>query len=335
MKKKIAMVLLVTVMATSVFAGCGNSVEGNGKVQAAMADAGNSQEDSEGKAEGTDAGESTPEATAEPTAQPTPKATAEPTAEPTEEPTTGSSQGTAANDSAGVNNTSATNQPANQSTSNQSTQQSGSTGTAASASDSVANNQDNQSTTTDVQTSNYLSQSFINYLNQQRSAAGLPEITWNSGLELLALTRAKEISENFNHPTVMEASEIILATDSSDPASWYNSWHDSEGHRLVLEDKWMTDGACAVYQVGNYYYVIFACNVNYGQEYVQEQFDQGNMQEYTWTASDGTEVTGYHSEGSYTINPDSEEDLQAAEERAEEAGEEWVDPTTFDWGSGQ
>lgn len=299
MKKKIAMVLLVTVMATSVFAGCGNSVEGNGKVQAAMADAGNSQEDSEGKAEGTEAGESTPEATAEPTAQPTPKATAEPTAEPTEEPTTGSSQGTAANDSAGVNNTSATNQPANQSTSNQSTQQSGSTGTAASANDSVANNQDNQSTTTDVQTSNYLSQAFVNYLNEQRAAAGLSQITWNSGLESLALTRAQGISSDFSHNGAT-TSENILAIDSSDPSSWFSTWYDSDGHRLFMMDSYLTDGACGVYQVGNYYYVAFVGNAVKDASYVQEQIDNGEMRDVTWTTDDGREITDQVSDGVYT-----------------------------------
>lgn len=56
-----------------------------------------------------------------------------------------------------------------------------SAGTAASADDSISGN-------TETQTSNYLSQAFVNYLNQQRSAAGLNQITWNSGLESLALT---------------------------------------------------------------------------------------------------------------------------------------------------
>ena len=42
MKKKIVTVLLITVMTASVFAGCGNRMEGDGKVQA-MADAKSSQ----------------------------------------------------------------------------------------------------------------------------------------------------------------------------------------------------------------------------------------------------------------------------------------------------
>jgi len=131
----------------------------------------------------------------------------------------------------------------------------------------------------------------------------------------------------------MEASEIILATGSSDVSSWYTSWYDSEGHRLVLQDKYMTEGACAVYQVGDYYYVVFVCNVDHNWEYLQDQFDAGNMEEYTWTASDGTVITGYYSKGGYAFDPNNEEEVAEAKRRVEEAGGEGVDPSTFDWGS--
>ncbi len=56
MKKKIVMALLIAAMTASVFAGCGNRMEGDGKVHA-MADAESSQDgnaDSQGtRAEGT------------------------------------------------------------------------------------------------------------------------------------------------------------------------------------------------------------------------------------------------------------------------------------------
>ena len=85
MKKKIVTVLLITVMTASVFAGCGNRMEGDGKVQA-MADAESSQngnDDSrESGAEGTGAMESEPTETAEPTEEPPSEETPEPTAEP-------------------------------------------------------------------------------------------------------------------------------------------------------------------------------------------------------------------------------------------------------------
>ena len=81
MKKKIVMALLITVMTASVFAGCGNRMEGDGKVQA-MADAESSQngnDDSrESGAEGTGAMEFKPEETAEPTEEPASEGTAEP-----------------------------------------------------------------------------------------------------------------------------------------------------------------------------------------------------------------------------------------------------------------
>ncbi len=78
MKKKIVTALLITAITASIFAGCGNRVEGDGKVQA-MADAESSQESG---AEGTGAMESEPEETAEPTEEPSAEETPAPTAEP-------------------------------------------------------------------------------------------------------------------------------------------------------------------------------------------------------------------------------------------------------------
>ena len=85
MKKKIVMALLITAMTASVFAGCGNRMEGDGRVQA-MADAESSQDGNadsrESGAEGTGAVESEPEETAEPTEEPSSEETPAPTAEP-------------------------------------------------------------------------------------------------------------------------------------------------------------------------------------------------------------------------------------------------------------
>ena len=85
MKKKIVTALLITAMTASVFAGCGNRMEGDGKVQA-MADAESSQDGNvdsrESGAEGTGTMESEPEETAEPTEEPSAEETPEPTAKP-------------------------------------------------------------------------------------------------------------------------------------------------------------------------------------------------------------------------------------------------------------
>ena len=85
MKKKIVTALLITAMTASVFAGCGNRMEGDGKVQA-MADAESSQDGNadsqESGAEGTGTMESEPEETVEPTEEPSAEETPEPTAEP-------------------------------------------------------------------------------------------------------------------------------------------------------------------------------------------------------------------------------------------------------------
>ena len=108
MKKKIVTVLLITVMTASVFAGCGNRMEGDGKVQA-MADAESSQngnDDSrESGAEGTGAVDSETEETAEPTEEPEPAS--EGISEPTAEPETGSeaSSGGNADESGSVTQT--------------------------------------------------------------------------------------------------------------------------------------------------------------------------------------------------------------------------------------
>ncbi len=85
MKKKIVTALLITAMTASVFAGCGNRMEGDGRVQA-MAGAESGQDGNadsqESGAEGTGAMESEPEETAEPTEEPSAEETPEPTAEP-------------------------------------------------------------------------------------------------------------------------------------------------------------------------------------------------------------------------------------------------------------
>ncbi len=85
MKKKIMTALLITAMTASVFAGCGNRMEGDGRVQA-MADAESSQDGNadsqESGAEETGAMESEPRETAEPTEEPSSEETPEPTAEP-------------------------------------------------------------------------------------------------------------------------------------------------------------------------------------------------------------------------------------------------------------
>ena len=82
MRRKILVALLAATLTVGAFTGCGNKMEGDGKVQAAMADAGN------GNSLATETPKSVSGATTEPTAEPTPKATAEPTAEPVTTATT-------------------------------------------------------------------------------------------------------------------------------------------------------------------------------------------------------------------------------------------------------
>ena len=85
MKKKIVTALLITAMTASVFTGCGNRMEGDGRGQA-LADAESSQDGNadsqESGADGTGVMESEPEETAEPTEEPSSEETPKPTAEP-------------------------------------------------------------------------------------------------------------------------------------------------------------------------------------------------------------------------------------------------------------
>lgn len=90
MKRKILVVLLAVTLTAGAFAGCGNKAAGEGRVQAAVADAESGQNENGGnpeseasKAESDTAAEPTPDTTATPTAEPAPSATAAPTAEPT------------------------------------------------------------------------------------------------------------------------------------------------------------------------------------------------------------------------------------------------------------
>lgn len=82
MKRKILVALLAATLTTGAFAGCGNKSEGEGRVQAAVADAESGQNENDGNPEG-EASKAESEAVVDSTAEPA--ATAQPTAEPASE----------------------------------------------------------------------------------------------------------------------------------------------------------------------------------------------------------------------------------------------------------
>lgn len=103
------------------------------------------------------------------------------------------------------------------------------------------------------------SREFVNYLNQQRVAAGLSELQWDTTLEANALKRAKEISSNFSHDGASYAEIIFMGSDFSrngfSYVDWYNSWYNSDGHRANMFGNY-SNAACAYYVVNENTYAV-------------------------------------------------------------------------------
>lgn len=100
---------------------------------------------------------------------------------------------------------------------------------------------------------------FVNYLNQQRSAAGLGTLTWDDGMSAVAQRRAQEISTDLSHNgNVEQYGEIIQLAVTGSASDWYTSWYNSEAHRTSMLAENYTRAGCAVYAIGNNYYVV--CN---------------------------------------------------------------------------
>ena len=115
----------------------------------------------------------------------------------------------------------------------------------------------NSDTTQVSSTSNEVSTAFIDYLNQQRAAAGLSQVTWDNGLAEGAKARAVEISTNFDHDLRYNAFENIASIQSGSVADWYNLWYGSDIHRQAMLNPYLTSAAAAFYEVDGYYYIVF------------------------------------------------------------------------------
>lgn len=102
---------------------------------------------------------------------------------------------------------------------------------------------------------------FFDYLNQQRSAAGLCTLTWDSDMATVAQRRAKELATDFSHNGNTERyNENIHTTNnlSSTYVDWYNSFYNSTAHRDTMMNPNIGRGSAALYFDGFNYYVI--CN---------------------------------------------------------------------------
>ena len=123
---------------------------------------------------------------------------------------------------------------------------------------------------------------FFDYLNQQRSAAGLCTLTWDSDMAAVAQRRAKELATDFSHNGNVERyNENIHTTNnmSSTYVDWYNSFYNSTAHRETMMNPNIGRGSAALYFDGfNNYYVV--CNFEgnpLSAEELLEQFNPDNM----------------------------------------------------------
>lgn len=79
------------------------------------------------------------------------------------------------------------------------------------------------SQSTQSSTSSGQSSEFVDYLNAQRAAAGLQQVSWDSSLASRAASRAVAISTNFDHnASVTDVQENILGNPSSSVSAWYD-----------------------------------------------------------------------------------------------------------------
>ena len=377
MKRKVLAAFLVAVLTAGSFTGCGNKIEGDGKVQAATAEDGSSQGEDNGSSE-SEAPESEPEATAEPTKEPSSEPTAIPESSTAPEASDASENNEGEEEKkdaieAGLGAASAytftqmdnvvmyaksgvnvrdlpgtdgkqisklsageevtvtgqcvetgwyrivmNNSDAYVSDSYLVSEKPSNRG-ASSASDEIERNnvlaaigEDGQSTssqgasqgqsqgqqTQTTSTSSGLSTDFVNYLNQQRTAAGLQQISWDDNLAAEAQGRAQEIVNNFSHDGSGNYLENILCITSGSTSDWYTSWYNSEGHRITMFQEYLSSGGCAFYEVDGTYYVVFTAKVVAPVQSAEEWNAAKENGEYREIYKDeATGVTVYGNEG--------------------------------------
>lgn len=168
---------------------------------------------------------------------------------------------------------------------------------------------------------------FVNKVNAQRAALGLPELKADTEMTEYAKKRAKEISGNFSHDGFTGYSgENIGNFSYSDINKWYETFYESLGHREnMLNANYEKTGA-AVYFNGREYFVVQIFQhypVTYdSQEQIQQAVNETQEANLLPAGqSEGGMTQSYTSSGD-VVNPgdDSYEDLSAA---ADSLLEEW------------
>lgn len=98
----------------------------------------------------------------------------------------------------------------------------------------------------------------FNLINAERQKAGLPALAWDSSMESLAKTRAKEVTTKYSHTrpdgtNVMSFVDGEIIANRPTASKAVNGWMNSRGHRNIILDKEFTKcvvGRCGEYWVG-------------------------------------------------------------------------------------
>lgn len=144
---------------------------------------------------------------------------------------------------------------------------------------------------------------FVNYLNQQRSAAGLGTLTWDDGMAAVAQRRAQEISTDLSHNgNVEKYGEIIQLAVTGSASDWYTSWYNSEAHRTSMLAVNYTRAGCAVYAVGNNYYVV--CNFAGTPASTEQLIEQAQPDNLIPAGGNESGTTDSFSTTGETVSPD-------------------------------
>ena len=102
----------------------------------------------------------------------------------------------------------------------------------------------------------------FNLINAERQKAGLPALTWNSSLESLAKTRAKEVTTKYSHirpdGTNVAKTHLCGETIGNRPTASMvvNGWMNSRGHRNIILNAEKTK--CVVARCGDYWVALFS-----------------------------------------------------------------------------
>ena len=152
---------------------------------------------------------------------------------------------------------------------------------------------------------------FFDYLNQQRSAAGLGTLTWDSDMAAVAQRRAKELASDFSHNGNVERyNENIHTTNNmnSTYVDWYNSFYNSQAHRETMMNPNIGRGAAALYFDGRNYYVI--CNFAGNPLSAEEQLEQLKPENLAHAGGNESGTVNSYSTSGETLDPNNPNDAE-------------------------